>query len=469
MKNTKKTLFRAILCFAVLACCILLIASCQFKPKLPTEEELLALEETELAKTLMDTSFSTIDYADSYTIVAVSDLAISDFTSKTTVTTKMQGWLKGKFALNYSILNHTSGGNQVEQTKYERGHESGKTYIVPENSDVVIWSNQSTKNFISSMEDMADDDTDYIYTAYEGAATVTAKQNEDKTWTATYTDFSDEWLEKFESLLKEVKSVYENARKLKSVTVTLDVDEELRPIELDVSYKFKKIASSGNAVTVSFNYNMKFSKFDSTTVSSKTFDDDHKLQSLDDIEDMLSSLETLSKKKTGKLSISSDVDLTYKGTSQSQTTNMVLNMNNDSKRLSYSLKTSVDGQDDFVTEYENGKITLNGYDAGSSTDAEERRGINELINIAGLTITNFEKCKVTKSDSDTVYEFALSDPDLSAYSSLATAWEDVEATVKITVNSNGTLKKYEYTLDLSRQGTTVELKYVVTASLSNAQ
>ena len=302
MKKTNKTLFHAILCLIIAVCCVLAITSCQFKPKLPTEEELLALEETELAKTLMDTAFVTMDYMDSYTIVAVSDLKISDMTSKSTVTTKMQGWYKGTFALNYSVLNHTSSDRQTEQIKYEFGHESGKTYIVPPNSDVVLWSPQSVKDYISSASEKAGNEgADFIYTAYEGATEITAKQNEDKTWTATFTDFSDEWLEKFEGLLKDVKPLYESSRKLKSVTVTLDVDEELRPTELDVSYKFQKKSSASNAVTVSFNYNMKFSNFESTKVSSKTFDEENKIESFDDLDGVINSFQTIPKKKSGNI------------------------------------------------------------------------------------------------------------------------------------------------------------------------
>jgi hypothetical protein len=112
---------------------------------------------------------------------------------------------------------------------------------------------------------------------------------------------------------------------------------------------------------------------------------------------------------------------------------------------------------------------MNGISLGKTTDSAERAGIAALLNVAELSYFNYEACKITKQDTDTVYEFTLSNPDISAYSTLAQKWDEVDAKLKITVAKDGTVKRYVYTLNLSKQGTTVESKYVVTTSLTNAR
>jgi hypothetical protein len=213
---------------------------------------------------------------------------------------------------------------------------------------------------------------------------------------------------------------------------------------------------------------MKFSNFESTKVSSKTFDEENKIESFDDLDGVINSFETIPKKKSGNIDASSYVKITYKGVEQSESASISLAYDNVDKKLSYTMSTSVDGQSPYITTYEDGNLTLNGYDAGTSSDSAERSGITSFINAAGLNTINYKKCEITKSGTDTVYKFTLSNPDTGAYSSLANVWDYEHATVEVTVDSQGTLKSYVYILEISKQDISVYVRYNLSAYLTDA-
>lgn len=468
MKRSSKTWLRILLCLVALTCCILAFASCANGPRILTDEELLAMDETKRAATLMEVSYGNLDYVDSFTSISEMNIKISGVTMVSNVTTKMQGWLKGKFSINYNVVNNTTG--RSTQSKFQFGHESGKTYIVPENSDNLLWCSQSTKDFLleNSFLDVDVVDNGFIFSAYEGASKASASQKNNKLWRASFTDFSDEWLEKFEGLINDVKPAYESVAELENVTVIIDIDSEMRLEKLDITFKFKSIGSTSSPA-VFFNYKLDIHSFDVTKVAKKTFDAENETESFDKIDELIDSMEEIPEKKKGKITINSVVSTKQNGTTKTQSGSVVLNFDNKNNKLSYTMTTQADGQSGNTVTYEDGVYKMNGISLGKTTDSAERAGIAALLNVAELSYFNYEACKITKADTDTVYELTLSNPDISAYSSLARDWDEVDAKLKITVAKDGTVKRYVYTLNLSKQGTTVESKYVVTTSLTNAR
>ena len=423
------------------------------------------MDDAKRAATLMEVSYGNLDYVDSYTAVSNSSMNIYGATAVTTVTTKMQGWLSGKFAINYSSVHKSTGQSQV---RCEFGHESGKTYIVPENSDKLLWNEQSELEFILKFNRFDMDDYNFIFNCYEGAQYASASQKNNKLWRVYFKDFSDEWLRKFEGMISDVKPLYEAKAELGNVTVSIDIDSEMRLEKLNVTFKFNG-ANSSVTSAISFNYNVDLYAFDATKVEKKTFDKANEAEDFDKIDDLIDDMELIPEKKKGKITVNSDVSINQNGVSKKQSSSVILNFDNNKNKLSYNMSTLADGKLVNTVEYADGKYKLNEDISGTSFDGAERIGLLYLINIAELSRVNYESCKITKQDTDTVYELTLSNPDISAYSTLAQKWDEVDAKLKITVAKDGTVKKYVYTLNLSKQGTTVESKYVVTTSLTNAR
>ena len=78
MKISKKLLVTLSLTLTLLLSSILCFTACTPPPKLPTDEELLAMESDECAKALMDAAEIRLDRADSFTSKNVSKVALRE-------------------------------------------------------------------------------------------------------------------------------------------------------------------------------------------------------------------------------------------------------------------------------------------------------------------------------------------------------------------------------------------------------
>ena len=448
MKRTLKTAIGIALTLALIVTCILLFTSCQ--PKLPTEEELLAMEEPARAAALLEAFETKMNYIDSYTSKGVGTVKYEGATITTEITTKTKGATKGGYAINYSYLTHTPTSNGIKQTKWEEGYESGKAYIVPANSEDIIWSPMNSLQYYNYISD--DDYFDFTK-CYEGAATVTAKQNEDKSWTVTIKDFNEEWLDKLEDSIKSLKSLYSSTRRLSNATVTVCIDEELRITEYKLAYVFEKKAGVSKAVSISANQSIIYSDYDETTLEPKDFTNATKVESLSTQKKLIDSLDDVMKKKNGRIIVNSTVTAETAQKTEKQTAVDTLVFANGNDGLVYTLTTDIDGNTT-TTEYSDRNLVIGGYDAGSSSDSEQRSALSLLVNPAGLSYTGYSNCVKGEVDGKTVYSFTLSDPDTTAYGSSA-LWVSKTATVKITVNSSGAATGYLYTLKLERSDVTV--------------
>ena len=410
------------------------------------------MESDECAKALMDAAEIKLDRADSFTSKNVSKITYDGQNFTTELTTKSKGIIKGGFAVNYAYLSHTPTNTGIVQSKWEEGYENGKMYIVPENSDDIVWSPTNLKNYMKYISEKSSDFN--FFDCYQGAQTISSRQTTDKTWTATYTDFNEEWLDKFEDQLDDLKSLYSGYRELTNVTVKLTFDKDLYPTEYSVTYKLPKKQNVNTAPSISVEMKVTFQDFDTTEVEAKDFTDAKKVDSFTKIEDAIDSFDKIFKLKSGRINAVTEATVTSTGMENKQKGIDVIVYSNGSSGLKYTMTSTIEGKSEQTLEYADNKLSLDGYEAGVYSDSEQRSMLTSVINPANLGATNYSDCKITKDGNNTVYTFTLSDPGATAYGS-ASIWTLAEGTVEIIINSNNLITRYVYTLELERSDATV--------------
>lgn len=78
--------------------------------------------------------------------------------------------------------------------------------------------------------------------------TMTCRQNEDKTWTATYEGFTEEGMKPFYAMLEGIEYAVTDEHKLVDVKMTCTADKDLYPIQTRIEYVFEEAEGAKSSV-----------------------------------------------------------------------------------------------------------------------------------------------------------------------------------------------------------------------------
>ena len=434
--------------FLTLILCVFIFTSCRFKP--------------ESAADVMAKIDEKMDSLKSYQ---------SDMTAE--MTTKIQGMdcsasFTGQHILledyYYQLMEGSTtiktGGliSDTETTVEFKGMEAfydGKMFIWNEQTDPSkttgdlvqrLYSPLTKEEFSQYLENKTDDlDIDY-----NACVNSTFVQNEDKSWTLTYSGYTKKVIEEVVEAFGD--ELFED--EIVDMEITIQANKDFTVKEIVINMVFEDSATS------SFQIRQQYSKYDEATAVTDTLDTNVYTEIADcrllkDFEDMLEDLEEA---ENGSFVLDLNQSLTIQRPSGKQDTSETDTVRYGKKdgKYFYTVQASYDGADIGIS-YENGKQTVTvggGSQTVDQTEEEAKAFIDGLINTASydsIRVSGIQKV------SDGVYKIRCAKPSADLYqpvmSSLGIHDPDVSQTITISVD-DGKITKIESTLEAKGENMT---------------
>lgn len=250
--------------------------------------------------------------------------------------------------------------------------------------------------------------------------TVTCKQNEDGTWTATYEGFTEEGMIPFLYMLRGVDYMLTSEYDIADVRMTMTADEKLYPTSMKMEFIFEAKGKTDSSAPVVTMENLYSGWNDTTLAEAYDLSDFTEVDDLRAVDIFTDALLERSYEPSGSFDVK--VVTTAKGAGYDDT---VINKQKVSFSSEGGFRFKYDyDQDgyDYKTSYADGEISVKVYEDGKKvhsveqemTDEEARMTVAQLMDPEGITSQSI--CDVEIKDAEAgIVRFTLSDAFENSY------------------------------------------------------
>lgn len=468
MKKSMKKCVGGLLIVALLLPLALSLTSC-------TEAfRLNRMDESERAIAFMDVLNLNMGRENSYTAVTENELVFEAYGVEMSIYGTMTSLVVfGEKPEDYFIHEEThsvvTSGEESEEMTIIEGFANGKMfsfYDTDKQNAIKLWSSLTAEDHvayeaeISGSEDT--DDSDMVATA----ATRTCVQNEDKTWTATYTDYSEEGLDYFRSSLGGVESMLSYAT-LTDVVLTMHATEDLYPTTMETTFEFEPSENApAGAELPTFTAKVTYQDIGTTKAIEVDLTEYKEVADLRVGGIMEKSLLDFIDADEAEFKVNVSQRATYKGKTEGYAESNEGHFEVTSDGYTFDIQSEI-GDETYRLRYRDGVrrvLDEKGKEIGEDelTDAEAEAFIRSLLDPASFGTTmvmDVEKDEILSKKGKSVYHLTLQTPDLTEYENmLGVNHLSGECTAKVTIE-NGRMTQQTVTLTMkSREG----LEFVVT-------
>ena len=318
----------------------------------------------------------------------------------------------------------------------------------------------SEEDFRAWLEQRSDDVPEPSVTE-DTCKTITCMQSEDGAWTITCEDFTEEGLEPFRYLIREMEQAFTEEYDITDVHMTATLDKDFYPASIAMEYEFTE-KDNATARMPELSVKATYGSWNSVTEEEAV----RKLGAYDEVEDIRlieKFLTTLSDRKSaqsGSFTAATNVIASYEGEEfRSETIQDVTFTGGED--YTYTLDYAEDGSV-YDIDYKNGKLTTRVTDQGSGILKDKKtedmsRGtaqltVNQLMDPETFSGLDFESVTCVDAEAG-IYRFGMS----SAYrkemakvmeESFEGAIKDMEGYVEAVI-VDGVLKSYTCHVDVT--------------------
>ena len=244
--------------------------------------------------------------------------------------------------------------------------------------------------------------------------TMTCVQNSDKTWTATYENFTEEGMIPFYRMLAGVEYMVTADHTLSDVRLTCTADEKLYLVELTVEYLFEENPEAETEVPeVRIDY-----RYDgwNHTVLAEPYDVTyfHEVEDVRYVERFLKALRDRETAEAGSFDVKSEATAQYGNRQETEQTNQKVTFNTvDGYR--FTLDSTQLGSDIRIT-YQDGRMTTSVYDSDTGElletetdrmpDYEAQATVQQLMNNLSIRGLDIVDVKLTDGEKG-IYRYDL--------------------------------------------------------------
>lgn len=423
---------------------------------------LMRMEESERAVEFMNLIDSNMNSQNSYT--ADMSMTIQTELAGINVSAKASGTIHKGGIGTEQYFTHTQTdttiemkGNGVEQTITQttiQGFSSGKMYSSYQTDDegaIKLWSEISATDY-ATFENTYQNANSPDNFMVGGSATRTCIQNNDKSWTATYTDFSKESLAELAALTQEMENLLTDVE-LSDVCMTISANKKLYPTSIDMVFEYALTDEAEKDVKIP------------TILISITFENQdkktyvHNLDGYTQVDDLRvltmvdNSLDNLMQAENAEFQLTNKQTLSLAGQSMTFTERKEGTFTTANDKFEFAYTYHAQDQSYEVT-YKDGThtIVLDGKTTKENlTDAQARMTIENILDISNFqaySISNIQMDKEKSTDTKKVYALTFATlPDMSE-------WEELLGGLKLTGDAsavitieNGRMTSQEYTIN----------------------
>lgn len=475
MKNAINRLVSLCICIALLLGVATTLGSCNYFDKIPSADEVLAVSEDERAFKLFDIVERQIDKADSYTMNMTTEatLPVADGISVSAHGTAVS-YIKGQTAQDLCLYNEVNTtvtvtvGDEVIETQATSvtGYQDGNYYRkkTEDGKTTAIFSPLTRTEYFDHLEYMSDSfELDF---SSDACITSTCVQNDDGTWSATYTDFFAEALDKLTAGIDDLAELLDGV-KIKDAEVTLNVSEDFYADEMNVTFVF---LSLNGAPPPTVTLNVEFSDYNETEAKSVDLAEYTELGDLRIIDKLAKATEVFTDRSSATYETAVTQRIIFGGETVTSTALYHGSFSNTESGFAHEMVCE-DEASSSVIKYANGNlvVTIDGESIKTeSTDAVQKALINSIILEGAVTDDTVSELRKSTEDLNKYYLTDYS-PDTSRYDYLleiaeAEAWETAEAEITVTLQGTRFLG-YSYVLRLKTENNGFSLKVTVDSTM----
>lgn len=246
--------------------------------------------------------------------------------------------------------------------------------------------------------------------------TMTCKQAEDGTWTATYEGFTEEGMKYFLYIVKSVETALNAEHTLKDVRLTYMADKNLNPVSRKMEYIFEENKDAETRVPV-ITADMEFKGINNTVFSEKyDISDFTEVEDLRMVENFTSALSDRQNDGSGAFKVTTEGDASYAGEKNHSLTEQSVTFKN-YNGYEFTLDYTQEGYDVAIS-YKNGSMNTvvreekTGQKVDSSSDElsdfEAQAMVQQLMNSENITALDIIDAKLVNEESG-LYRFTLGD------------------------------------------------------------
>ena len=446
-------------------------------------KRLASMDETEGAFYLYEISDRYADYARScsYDQVMVLDATVNGVAYKQTTEATVT-FISEMTDVTYLEQAKTTvdvvGGGTVIYS--DTGYADGMmfSYSKEGNNETKLKSPLEATDY-AAFRNYLNDDAPFITVNEEVCKTVTCKQNEDGTWTATYEGFTAEGMTPFLYMLRGVDYLVTAEHDIADVRMTVSTNEKLYLTALSIEFVFEARGETDTPTPV-VTMNNTYHGWNNTTLSESydlsDFTEVADLRAVDVFTEALLARECA---ESGAFDVK--VVTTAKGAGYDDT---VINKQKVSFSSEGGFRFKYDyDQDgyDYKTSYADGEISVKVYEDGKKvhsveqemTDEEARMTVAQLVDPEGITSQSISGVEIVDAEKGVV-RFTLSDSFENAYKedyelsgmTLTAFTGYCEATL-----ADGVLTEYRYHMEMTLriEGETVKTIVDMTITFDTAE
>ena len=323
------------------------------------------------------------------------------------------------------------------------------------------------------------DDAPFITVDEEVCKTVTCKQNEDGTWTATYEGFTAEGMTPFLYMLRGVDYLVTAEHDIADVRMTVSTNEKLYLTALSIEFVFEARGETDTPTPV-VTLNNTYHGWNNTTLSeSYDLSDFTEVADLRAVDVFTEALLSRTTADAGDLTVT--VETTAKGTGYDQhVTNKQKISFSSEGGYRFTYEYDEDGYD-YKIGYSDGNMSIRVYEDGEKvhsetmdmTDAEARATVAQLVDPEGITSQSISGVEIVDAEAGIV-RFTLSDAFKNAYKeeyemmgiSMTAFTGYCEATL-----ADGVLTEYRYHMEMTLriEGESVKTTVDMTITFDTAE
>ncbi len=444
------------------------------------------MEESERAVEFMNVLNMNMSRHDSYTTVTENELVFETYGVEMSIKGTMTSLVVyGENPEDYFIHEETHSvmtvGDESEEMTVIEGFADGKMfsfYDTDTQKAIKLWSPMTAEEHVAHEMEISDaenvDDNDMV----ETAATRTCVQNADKTWTATYTDYSQKGLDYFSGSLGGMEPMLSYAT-LTDVVLTMHATEDLYPTTMEMTFEFElsEDAEAGAEIPT-FDAKVTYQDIGTTKAIEMDFTGYKEVADLRVGAIMEKSLLDFMGADEADFKVNISQRATYRGQTDGYSESNEGRFEVTPEGYTFDIQSEIEGEK-YRLRYRDGirrVMDEKGKEMGEDafTDAEAEAFIRSLLDPASFSATlvmDIEKDEVLSKNGKSVYHLTLQTPDLTDYEEmLGVSRLSGECKAKVTIE-DGRMTQQTVTLTMtSREG----LEFVVTHkcyynSFSNAQ
>ncbi|MBQ9779890.1 MAG: hypothetical protein IJW00_02980 [Clostridia bacterium] len=362
----------------------------------------------------------------------------------------------------------TVNGSKTEMTTIE-GFADGKMFYYSAGNGVrtvKLWSALSCDDYVAfdktyNTTDGLDDDI-----MASEAATRTCIQNDDKTWTATYTDYTAEGLKAFESIMSGLDSYMKDVR-MADVMVTVTASADLLPSSMEMEFVFEPVEEGDDVELPTMSAKAVYKDIGTTEAVEVDLTNYDEVVDLRVVTIVEKSLQDFLNADTAEFKVVTTQNVKVSGQTSNSTETDEGSFEMGESGYTFDIDARV-GFTKYDITYKDEVYRIMKGDQKQSqkywTEAEARAYIKGLLDPSSFSdsiVRNIEKDEEASTDGKAVYLIKIKTPDLTQYeSALGGVNLSGVATMKVTIEDGRMTEQY-YELSMSAGN---QYKIVVTAT-----